>query len=199
MPLHSDPEAQDAIGRLFSYADCHLTSLGQSFEQASIRWALDHFLMTHVAAVQNLMAAAGTNPAGGKLLNAPSLDTLKAVPDIAPVLWAWEARNSVAHRYLEFLSGALFSGALGGAPIGALAIGGSDTPFLHAVLDEKGQSIAAPTQFASNPFGLAVTVLDFWKATYAYVLANPQPGDRYKFTDLWANYKNAPVAKSQQV
>lgn len=182
----ADFEKQAAIERLFGYAEHHLTAMRDETDEEKLRFCFDHFLLCVTAAVTNLQEALPVDENNDPVLCAPTETTVKAVSALAPVHWAWCARNKIAHDYLKLLDkvrGELTAGSF------TLEIG--DAPYmleidmLRAVKSEKGKPLSPPEM---HPVNVADLTLRFWRSTYAYILENARSNKRYTFIELWNHH-----------
>ncbi|MDD2833611.1 MAG: hypothetical protein PHD12_06315 [Methylotenera sp.] len=196
--LYDDTKRQEAINRFFNYAKNHRDSLVNYQTVNEAQTAMDYFLLMLTATVENIRSALPTY--GSKkysLLNAPSSDTVKAIPELQAVYWAWEARHSTAHNYmlkleqttheLEFDGGILY---VNGSPLELTLL------TLQPVRDKDGNHIIIPECYEHKPGDLADFLISFWEKTYCYILENPRKKDvyserdRYTYKELWKYYNS---------
>jgi hypothetical protein len=183
LALNADPR-NEAIDRFLNYANEYLQvfnmAVSNSDSNAAYR-SLEHFLLFLTAAAQNLIKSSQ-----GKL---PSIQ-FKAInfePKLALVLWAWEARNILAHNYVEITrptANFCVNGCLLGVGSGSLEVGGF---FFKDVLDQNGNRIPAPSGSTSDALR---AVLNFWEFSCQKV-RDPRyiPPKEKWYAELWALYE----------
>ena len=185
--LQDDEARQATVERFFRYARHHADHLGTWSDVDTLHYAMDHFLLTLAAAVQNIQAAL---PRIGmhSVLNAIQRQTLSAVPEIAPIYWAWQARNHVAHDYISLVMNreAELAFAGGWACLNGAALNEGFVAMLQPIRGEDNEVLEPPNM---SPKVLADTAIDFWESVYRFVL-NDRRTSRFKFKELWDHYKS---------
>jgi hypothetical protein len=131
-------------------------------EVATMHFAMDHFLLTLTAAVQNIKEALPYDN-GHSILNAPRRRTIVMVPEIAPVYWAWHARNHVAHDYISLVMNkdAELAFGDGWACLNGAAVSVGPVATFQPVIDKDGEFVEPPQM---TPKALADLAIGFGKA-----------------------------------
>lgn len=187
IPLWDNPIRQEAIERFFSYSDEYLANFICASEEPiinknDIQRNIEHFLMFLTTAVQNISDAAQSKTNGEKLLNVPSYNNNHTDIRMRPVLWTWEARNTLAHRFIEIHKWSntfdLYADGF------ELEVNGV---FLAEVVNDKNKSIEPPEIPAVTALKYA---LEFWKFTYQYILKAEQRTCRITYNDLLNEFES---------
>lgn len=191
---HKEIQAQNrAIEQFLAYADEYYASVERALNEGSVESVyryLDHFLLFLTAAAQNLISRTNLHCITPEaLVHEPKLDT---------VLWAWEARNTIAHRYAKVAEPEiplLFANDM------EFQVNGSPL-MLNPVLklceirkvpnkDKETIVVPVPSRTALNTLK---TALEFWKFVCKQARKpNFQPPKERQYATLWADYESSPM------
>lgn len=186
-----DSSQQARIEELFEYAKVHAKNLSCAKTSGDSSFSMAHFLLTITAAVENIRTVHGTVPRKSPgQLRVPKENDVLAEKGLEPVLWAWEARNTVAHRCIQYIDPlADSSGVLGGAALNEMSLNGQK-PTLLAVTSQHGETIPAPEPYQYDPAGLAHFVLNFWMSTFQFIQDHPDQ-EEYTYQELWNHHQSS--------
>lgn len=188
-----DSSQQARIEELFEYAKVHAKNLSCAKTPGDSGFSMAHFLLTITAAVENIRTVHGAMPGGppGKL-QTPTYKKNDGPTEkrLEPVFWAWEARNTVAHRCIQYIDPlADSSGVLGGAALNEVSLNGQK-PTLLAVTSQRGKTIPAPEPYQYDPAGLAHFVLNFWMSAFQFIQDHPDQ-EEYTYQELWNHHQSS--------
>lgn len=203
IPIWSNRTRLEIIEKFFGYANEYLDAFSKEESYDNACRFLEHFLLFLTSAAQNLIDASFTykpmesvseKPKKINLLTSPTFDTLTQVPDMRSVIWAWEARNTLAHNYISLSSNSAelyinespFSLSCGST----LEINGF---FLKEIFDVRGNCIKPPR--GETVVELRES-LNFWRFTCQYILGNQGLTERVRYMELWSEFNKN---KSNQV
>lgn len=191
---YKEIQAQNqAIEQFLAYADEYYASVERVINEGvveSVYRYLDHFLLFLTAAAQNLISRTK--------LHCITPEALVHQPKLDAVLWAWEARNTIAHRYAKVAEQKERLLEVNGV---ILELNGMDlalSPTLQLcevskVLNKDKQAIVVhvPSGTALNTLK---TALEFWKFVCKQAgKPNFQPPKERQYATLWADYESNPI------
>jgi hypothetical protein len=175
-------EQKEAINRFFSYAKEYLDLINQDQTHDLINRNVEHFLIFLTVAVENWMQVVEKNE--GKIFR-PSLKTLEEVEGLHSIVWTWEARKTVAHRFMKYSSGEANLTVNGKV----LLVNGKKLKmiglFLKSVKNSVGNLIDPPNK---NSLLVFQEAYEFWFYVFNKWLTNEIQSYTYK--DLWASFLN---------
>ena len=188
--IWSNKEKQEFIEKYFDYASEHLLEFfeaeGANNFTVACR-AMDYCLMCCTAAVENLKYVVPND-----YLKSPKIKDFLLTPEFKTIVWSWEARNTIAHRYINIRNHEaelMLNDDLLEINGDSLYVTGF---FLESVFyrDRKNKLYKEITsQDNLSAYKVLKITIDFWRCTYRYILDLGSVQADLQYEVLWNNYK----------
>ncbi len=185
----------EAAKRYLGYARSHAESLQRCSDEEAEK-EMEYFLLTKVAAVQNLIRYQQITQPNAKL-HAPSVSSYENVPALSNVFWAWFARNKIAHDFMTFMGEETHDVYFGDQPViykrqqvvhTCICFKPLLVPRKPHKPEEDLVSISPP-QTGIKPGALAMEVLTFWEFVCQYIVYGTN--DLYDYKTLWQRFEES--------